>query len=139
MSDTLQFNLISRSEVIYSSPVAYVNMPSEVEGYIGILPDHLDMVIKLGTGVVRIYPKCMDTVEKIYIIDGGYASVEANVVSLIVKENSVLYAKDIQIEENMSNLHDQISVAKSRVEQVILNRQLDFFKHMNDVIDYHIG
>lgn len=57
------------------------------DGEKGILPNHAPMIGRLGQGKLRIKD---GTTEESYEIDGGFAQIESNVVSILTGKSSAV-------------------------------------------------
>lgn len=78
-STELKLILVTPSKKILETEVPNVYFPSS-EGILGILPDHVALVCKLGTGVLHFTKNNITT---FYMISGGLAEVKDNVVTIL--------------------------------------------------------
>ena len=53
MSNTIQVDVVSAEEQIYSGPAEFVTLPGEV-GELGIYPRHTPLITRIKPGAVRI-------------------------------------------------------------------------------------
>ncbi len=69
---SLKLRVITSHEVLVDEQVEEVSIPS-LEGYLGILPGHRNLLVALGKGAIE-YRKSQS--KKHVAVNGGYASVQ---------------------------------------------------------------
>ncbi len=72
LPSSLKLRVITSREVLVDEQVKEVSIPS-LEGYLGILPGHRNLLIALGKGVIE-YRNSQS--KKHLAVKGGYASVQ---------------------------------------------------------------
>jgi len=85
MADTLQLDLVSPAMLLLSESVGMVVVPG-VEGYFGVLPNHMPLVSTLRPGVVTVHDGITDAARKSFFVDGGFAEVNPESCTLLVDE-----------------------------------------------------
>jgi F-type H+-transporting ATPase subunit epsilon len=85
MTDTLQLELVSPEKLLLSEAVGMVVVPG-VEGYFGVLPDHMPLLSTLRPGVVSVHDGVNDPAGKRFFVDGGFAEVNRDGCTLLVEE-----------------------------------------------------
>jgi len=76
LPSSLKLRVITSHEVLVDDEVEEVFLPS-LEGYLGILPGHRDLLVALGKGAIE-YRKAQS--KKHVAVNGGYARVKAESV-----------------------------------------------------------
>lgn len=97
MADTLQLDLVSPAKLLLSEAVGMVVVPG-VEGYFGVLPEHMPVLSTLRPGVVSVHENVTAAASQQFFVDGGFAEVNPQGCTLLVDEAvpvSELSADDI--------------------------------------------
>ena len=90
MSNTVQCNIVSAEESIFSGAVTMVIATGSL-GEMGITPGHAPLLSNLNPGPVRLVKDGGD--EEVYYLSGGYIEVQPNDISILA--DSALRAADI--------------------------------------------
>jgi len=85
MADTLQLDLVSPAKLLMSEAVGMVVVPG-IEGYFGVLPDHMPLLSTLRPGVVTVHESVTAPASKAFFVDGGFAEVNPAGCTLLVDE-----------------------------------------------------
>ncbi len=85
MADTLQLDLVSPAKLLMSDAVGMVVVPG-IEGYFGVLPDHMPLLSTLRPGVVTVHESVTAAPSKSFFVDGGFAEVNPSGCTLLVDE-----------------------------------------------------
>lgn len=85
MADTLQLDLVSPAKLLASEAVGMVVVPG-VEGYFGVLPNHMPLLSTLRPGVVTVHEGVTAAPSKQFFVDGGFAEVNPTGCTLLVDE-----------------------------------------------------
>ncbi len=110
MGSTVQVDIVSAEEQIYSNEVEMVFAPAEM-GEVGILPKHTPLLTRLLPGEVRV--KEPEEIEVSYFVSGGLLEVQPDRVTVLA--DTVVRAEDLD--------HARAEEAKKRAEQEIQNRK----------------
>ena len=109
MADTLQLDLVSPAKLLMSESVGMVVVPG-IEGYFGVLPDHMPLLSTLRPGVVSVHDGVTDAPAKQFFVDGGFAEVNPEGCTLLVDEA-------IAVDEiTADNIAERRSAAEERVQ-----------------------
>ncbi|MBX9866771.1 MAG: F0F1 ATP synthase subunit epsilon [Burkholderiales bacterium] len=81
MMTTMQVDLVSSEEQIFSGEVEFVIAPGS-EGEIGIYPRHIPLITKLNPGLIRVKLPQKE-MHLVYVISGGFLEVQGNKVTVL--------------------------------------------------------
>tara|TARA_B100001142_G_C14333677_1_gene655078 strand:- start:545 stop:946 length:402 start_codon:yes stop_codon:yes gene_type:complete len=81
MSNKLEINIITPTSTLEFSEVEYLRAPS-TEGLFGVLPGHIDSIIALDVGEVKI---SIDNKSVHYATSGGFADISNDKVILVLE------------------------------------------------------
>ena len=130
MSNTIQVDVVSAEEQIYSGPAEFVTLPGEV-GELGIYPRHTPLISRIKPGAVRIkVPGRSD--EEFVFVAGGILEVQPHGVTVMadtaIRGKDLDEAKANQVkkmaEEAMVNQDSDIDYAVAQAELAIALAQL---------------
>lgn len=79
----LHLRIISPGDTKYAGDVSMVVIPG-IEGDLGVLPNHMSMIVSLKNGKIRVYQN--EIIEKEISISSGVASISANSVDVLLQE-----------------------------------------------------
>jgi F-type H+-transporting ATPase subunit epsilon len=116
MANTIQVNVVSAEESIFSGRAEFVVLPGEA-GELGIYPQHAPLITRIKPGSVRIrVPGESD--EVLVFVAGGILEVQPT--SVIVLADSAIRGKDLD--------EAKAAEAKQRAEDVLANHDanIDF-------------
>lgn len=116
MAHTIQVDVVSAEESIFSGLAEFVALPGE-SGELGILPQHAPLITRIKPGSVRI--KVPNQQEEVFVfVAGGILEVQPKAV--IVLADSAIRGKDL--DEAKAN------EARQRAEDALVNRaaNIDF-------------
>ena len=85
MPDTFTFELVSPERLLSSGKVAMVVVPGS-EGDFGVLPGHAPMMITIRPGIIEVYATDGTTPSARYEIDGGFAEVTAEGLTILAEK-----------------------------------------------------
>lgn len=116
MAQTIQVDVVSAEESIFSGLAEFVALPGEA-GELGILPHHAPLITRIKPGSVRI--KVPDQADDVFVfVAGGILEVQPKAV--IVLADSAIRGKDLD--------EAKAAEAKKRAEDALVNREanIDF-------------
>ena len=126
---TLQVNVVSAEESIFSGRAKFVALPGE-SGELGILPGHTPLISRIKPGSVRIQTENGD--EEFVFVAGGILEVQPNLVTVL--SDTAIRGKDLdeakaadarkQAEEALKNAKSEIDMARATSELAILAAQI---------------
>ena len=129
MANTIQVDVVSAEEQIFSGQAEFVALPGEV-GELGIYPKHTPLITRIRPGAVRI--QVAGGGEEFVFVAGGILEVQPNGVTVLadtairgsdLDEAKALEAKK-QAEELMLNKESKIDYAKAQAEMAAAIAQL---------------
>ena len=130
MSNTIQVDVVSAEEQIYSGTAEFVTLPGEV-GELGIYPRHTPLITRIKPGAVRIkVPGRSD--EEFVFVAGGILEVQPHGVTVMadtaIRGKDLDEAKANQVkkmaEEALVNQDSDIDYAVAQAELAIALAQL---------------
>lgn len=129
MANTLQVDVVSAEESIFSGEATFVVLPGEA-GELGIYPRHTPLITRIKPGAVRIEKP--DGSEEFVFVAGGILEVQPNGVTVLSdtairgKDLDEAKAKDAQkaAEEALKNASSEIDMARASSELAILAAEL---------------
>ncbi|MFV1996678.1 MAG: F0F1 ATP synthase subunit epsilon [Acidiferrobacterales bacterium] len=111
MAMTMYVDIVSAEEEIYSGTAEMLFAPT-VNGEVGILPRHTQLIARMKPGEVRVR-KGND--EQIFYVSGGVLEVQPNVVTVLA--DTAIRARDLD--------EAQALEAKKRAESAMQNMKAD--------------
>ena len=126
---TLQVNVVSAEESIFSGRAKFVALPGE-SGELGILPGHTPLISRIKPGSVRIQTENGD--EEFVFVAGGILEVQPNVVTVL--SDTAIRGKDLDeakakaaqqaAEEALRNAKTDFDVAMAQSELAVMAAQI---------------
>ena len=126
---TMQVDVVSAEELIYSGLATFVALPGEV-GELGIYPRHTPLISRIRAGSVRIQKP--DGEEEFVFVAGGILEVQPD--SVTVLSDTAVRGKDLDeeranaakksAEENLKNAKSSVDMAAAQSELAIFAAQL---------------
>ena len=126
---TMQVDVVSAEELIYSGQATFVALPGEV-GELGIYPRHTPLISRIRAGSVRIQKP--DGEEEFVFVAGGILEVQPD--SVTVLSDTAIRGKDLDeeranaakksAEENLKNAKSSVDMAAAQSELAVFAAQL---------------
>ncbi len=126
---TMQVDVVSAEELIYSGLATFVALPGEV-GELGIYPRHTPLISRIRAGSVRIQKP--DDEEEFVFVAGGILEVQPD--SVTVLSDTAVRGKDLDeeranaakkaAEEHLKNAKSSVDMAAAQSELAIFAAQL---------------
>ena len=126
---TMQVDVVSAEELIYSGQATFVALPGEV-GELGIYPRHTPLISRIRAGSVRIQKP--DGEEEFVFVAGGILEVQPD--SVTVLSDTAVRGKDLDeeranaakkaAEEHLKNAKSSVDIAAAQTELAIFAAQL---------------
>jgi F-type H+-transporting ATPase subunit epsilon len=126
---TMQVDVVSAEELIYSALATFVALPGEV-GELGIYPRHTPLISRIRAGSVRIHKP--DGEEEFVFVAGGILEVQPD--SVTVLSDTAVRGKDLDeeranaakkaAEEHLKNAKSSVDIAAAQTELAIFAAQL---------------
>ena len=95
MPDLLHFELVSPERLLRSGEVYMVVVPG-TEGDFGVLVGHAPLMSTIRPGAIYVYPASMNDVPERIFIDGGFAEVGANGLTILAESAVPLAEIDVE-------------------------------------------
>ncbi|HXF77241.1 MAG TPA: F0F1 ATP synthase subunit epsilon [Usitatibacter sp.] len=121
MAKTLQVDIVSAEQQIFSGPADMVIAPGE-GGELGILPEHMPLLTRVKPGTVRIRKEGAE--EEVIYVSGGMMEVQPDRVTILadtsVRAHDLDEAKAMeamrQAKEALENKSGAVDFAKAQAE-----------------------
>ena len=126
---TIQVEVVSAEESIFSGPAKFVALPGEV-GELGILPGHVPLITRIKPGAVRI--ELPDGGEEFVFVAGGILEVQPKAVTVLsdtaIRGHDLDEAKANEArrmaEEAVKNAKSDLDLAKATSELAVMAAQI---------------
>jgi F-type H+-transporting ATPase subunit epsilon len=133
MAHTIQVDVVSAEEQIYSGEAEFVVLPG-IEGELGVYPRHTPLFTQIRPGAVRI--KVPDKAEEEFVfVQGGFLEVQPTRVTVLadtaIRAHDLDEAKAIEAkrraeeamanqdsEENLASAQAELSAALAQIEAI---------------------
>ena len=129
MATTIQVDVVSAEESIFSGEARFVALPGEA-GELGIYPRHTPLITRIKPGSVRI--ERPDGTEEFIFVAGGILEVQPNAVT--VMSDTAIRGKDLDdekanaakaaAEEALRNAKGELDIAKAQSELAVMAAQI---------------
>ena len=126
---TMQVDVVSAEELIYSGLATFVALPGEV-GELGIYPRHTPLISRIKAGSVRI--EMADGSEEFVFVAGGILEVQPDRVTVL--SDTAIRGKDLDDEkanaakvaaqEAVKNAKTDLDLAKATSELAVMAAQI---------------
>jgi F-type H+-transporting ATPase subunit epsilon len=121
MAKTIQVDIVSAEQQIFSGPADMVIAPGE-GGELGILPEHVPLLTRIKPGTVRIRKEGSE--EEVIYVSGGMMEVQPDRVTILadtsVRAHDLDEAKAMEAErlakEALANRTGAMDIAKAQAE-----------------------
>ena len=132
MAGTIQVDVVSAQEMIFSGEAEFVALPGE-QGELGILPGHIPLITRIRPGTVRIK---VNGQEELIFVAGGILEVQPRVVTVLA--DTAIRGKDLDeakaeqarkdAETALANRNTDLDFAAAQAELAIASAQLAALK-----------
>ena len=139
---TIQVDVVSAEELIYSGPATFVALPGEV-GELGIYPRHTPLISRIRPGLVRIVLE--DNSEESIFVAGGLLEVQPGHVTVL--SDTAIRGSDLDEEkaeaarqaaqEALRNAKDQASMDVVKAELDMLAAQAVAARRIREMTNKH--
>lgn len=138
MANTIQVDVVSAEELIFSGPAEFVVLPGVV-GELGILPGHTPLLTQIKPGTVRMKLPG-ETAEEFVFVQGGFLEVQPQHVTVLA--DTAIRAKDLDevaaleakrfAEEAMQNKTSGEEIAQAEAELAGALAQLEAIRRLKN-------
>lgn len=135
MAMTMHVDIVSAEQEIFSGTAEFLVAPA-IQGEVGIMPRHNQMITRLKPGEVRV--KINQENEQSFYVSGGILEVQPHVVTVL--SDTALRAKDIdeaavleakrRAQETLQNRDSDIDLAAATAELAQANAQLELLRKL---------
>jgi len=135
---TIQVDVVSAEELIYSGQATFVALPGEV-GELGSYLRHTPLISRIRAGSVRIQKP--DGEEEFVFVAGGILEVQPD--SVTVLSDTAVRGKDLDeeranaakkaAEENLKNAKSSVDIAAAQSELAIFAAQLSALRKFRNI------
>jgi F-type H+-transporting ATPase subunit epsilon len=136
MANTIQVDVVSAEELIFSGPAEFVVLPGVV-GELGILPGHTPLLTQIKPGAVRMKLPGVEAEEFVFV-QGGFLEVQPRHVTVLA--DTAIRAKDLDevaaleakkaAEEAMQNKTSGEEIAQAEAELAGALAQLEAIRKL---------
>ena len=126
---TMQVDVVSAEELIYSGEATFVALPGEV-GELGIYPRHTPLITRINAGSVRVHNP--DGEQEFVFVAGGILEVQPD--SVTVLSDTAVRGADLDeeranaakkaAEEHLKNAKSEVDIAAAQAELFVFAAQL---------------
>ena len=138
MANTIQVDVVSAEELIFSGPAEFVVLPGVV-GELGILPGHTPLLTQIKPGAVRMKLPGAEA-EELVFVQGGFLEVQPQHVTVLA--DTAIRAKDLDevaaleakkaAEEAMQNKTSSEEIAQAEGELAGALAQLEAIRRIRN-------
>lgn len=114
MADTLKFEVVTPTGVVYTQDVHMVTMPA-VEGQIGVYPHHVPLLTRIVPGEIIV---TKDGRDEFFAVGGGLVEITGESVSIVT--DMAVAAKDI----DEAKAEEARQRAQARLNEKIENEEV---------------
>ena len=135
--NTLQVNVVSAEEMIFSGRARFVALPGE-SGELGIYPRHTPLITRIKPGSVRIHME--DGREEFVFVAGGILEIQPDVVTVL--SDTAIRGKDLDegkasaaraaAEEALKNASGELDLARAQSELAVMAAQIAALRKYRD-------
>ncbi|MBS0426938.1 MAG: F0F1 ATP synthase subunit epsilon [Proteobacteria bacterium] len=129
MANTIQVDVVSAEESIFSGQARFVALPGEA-GELGIYPRHTPLITRIRPGAVRI--ETAEGGEEFVFVAGGILEVQPDTVTVL--SDTAIRGKDLDdekanqakaaAEEALKNAKSDIDIAMAQSELAVMAAQI---------------
>jgi F-type H+-transporting ATPase subunit epsilon len=127
---TIQVDVVSAEESIFSGAAEFVSLPGEA-GELGIYPRHTPLITRIRPGVVRIKLPDREDEEQVFVA-GGILELQPHVITVLA--DTAIRGKDLdeakarealqRADDARKNATNELEIAKMEAEYSMLAEQL---------------
>ena len=135
MADMLQLDLVSPARLLLSESVGMVVVPG-VEGYFGVLSNHMPLLSTLRPGVVSVHDSVEAAPSRSFFVEGGFAEVNPNGCTLLVDDAIPMAELNRDsINERRSAAEEKLQNASTQEDRLAAESALVVVAAMADALD----
>jgi F-type H+-transporting ATPase subunit epsilon len=137
MANTIQVEVVSAEESIFSGQAKFVALPGEA-GELGIYPRHTPLITRIRPGSVRIEKE--DGSEEFVFVAGGILEVQPDCVTVL--SDTAIRGKDLDeekantaraaAEDAIKNAKTELDLARAQSELAVMAAQIAALRKYRD-------
>ena len=136
MKKSLQIDVVSAEESIFSGTSSFVVLPGE-SGDLGIFPDHTPLITRIKPGEVKIIKADSNDEIKIFVA-GGILEVQPEVITVLadtaIREEDLDEKKaetiKIKTEKALKNTQSKKEISELEAELAVVDAQIQMIKRV---------
>jgi F-type H+-transporting ATPase subunit epsilon len=140
ISSKLNFSLVSPEQLLFSSKVWMVTVPGE-EGDMGVLFGHAPVLSTLRSGLISIFVEEDNNykTENRYYVEKGFVRIDSSSCTVLAEEITHISELDSsQLEKDIHDLSEKISVMESSSDKLKLQNKLDsYYKKLETLKNFN--
>ena len=126
----LHFELVSPEKLLRSAEVFMVVVPG-TEGDFGVLAGHALFMSTIRPGAIQVYPNGMSDVPERIFIDGGFAEVGANGLTILAESATPVGEIDVEAAAaSLAEARDMLRAATGEAERLMAEKRIAAFEAM---------
>ena len=126
MAHTLQVNIVSAEQSIFSGEAEMVVAPGET-GELGILPQHAPLLTRIKPGVVKVKLVGKDEEEVVYV-SGGILEVQPKALTILADTSIRAHDLDeVKVLESKRSMEEALANTKDHVDRARMLSELAQF------------
>ena len=134
MPDTVHFELVSPERLLRAVDVLMVVVPGS-EGDFGVLPGHAPLMSTIRPGTIAIYPNAMNDVPERIFIDGGFAEVSANGLTILAESATPVAKLNVEAAaQGLADARDMLRTATGTTEIAMAEKRIASFEAMQAAV-----
>jgi len=128
MSERVAFDLVTPERLLFSGEADMVVVPGS-EGDFGVLPGHAPVISSLRPGALEIYEG--DKATERYFVDGGYAEVVADRLTVVAEKAVPVAELDREVlEQRIRNAEEDLAEATDDEAQRKAQEHIDYLRDL---------
>ena len=134
MADTVHFELVSPERLLRAADVYMVVVPGS-EGDFGVLPGHAPLMSTIRPGTIAIYPASMNDVPERIFIDGGFAEVGPNGLTILAEGATPVGELNVEAAAaSLAEAREMLRAAKTETETAMAEKRIAMFEAMQAAV-----
>ena len=134
MADLVHFELVSPERLLRAVDVYMVVVPGS-EGDFGVLPGHAPLMSTIRPGTIAVYPNSMNDVPERIFIDGGFAEVSPNGLTILAESATPVGELNVEAAaQGLAEARDMLRTAKGETEVAMAEKRIASFEAMQAAV-----
>ncbi len=134
MADLVHFELVSPERLLRSADVYMVVVPG-TEGDFGVLPGHAPLMSTIRPGAIAVYPTSMNDVPERIFIDGGFAEVSPNGLTILAESAVPVSEIDVEVAAaGLAEAREMLLTAGGDGDRAIAEKRIASYEAMQAAV-----